>query len=122
VIIKKKVADHMKHIIAEIDVLKKVDHPNIVKLYEYYTTRAKIILVQEFLKGDQLYKRLEAMENLDEEYARKLMKQILEAINFLHKHNIAHRDIKPENFVFEHFDSDNLKLIDFGLSSPFQKM
>lgn len=62
------------------------------------------------------------METLDEEYARKLMKQILEAINFLHKHNIAHRDIKPDNFMFEHPDSDNLKLIDFGLSSPFQKL
>lgn len=42
----------MKHIIAEIDILKKVDHPNIVKLYEYYTTKSKIILFQEFLKGD----------------------------------------------------------------------
>jgi serine/threonine protein kinase len=48
-----------------------------------------------------------------------LFVQILDAINFIHKHRISHRDIKPENFVFEDLDSDNLKLIDFGLSSPF---
>ncbi len=58
------------------------------------------------------------MESFDEDYARMLFKQILEAINFIHSQHISHRDIKPENFVFEN-DNDNLKLIDFGLSSTF---
>jgi len=48
-----------------------------------------------------------------------MFKQILEAINYIHKHNVSHRDIKPENFVFEDETSDNIKLIDFGLSSHF---
>lgn len=59
------------------------------------------------------------MEYFSEEYARKLFYQILDAINYIHKHRISHRDIKAENFVFEDVNSDNLKLIDFGLSSPF---
>jgi serine/threonine protein kinase len=52
VISKRRVGDSMKRIIAEIDILKKVDHPNIVRLYEHYTSKSKIILMQEFLKGD----------------------------------------------------------------------
>jgi len=56
---------------------------------------------------------------LTEAQAVLYMRQILDAINFIHKHNISHRDIKPENFVFEDESSENLKLIDFGLSSPF---
>jgi serine/threonine protein kinase len=55
----------------------------------------------------------------DENYARMLFRQILTAINFIHKQGISHRDIKPENFIFEDKVSDNLKLIDFGLSSVF---
>jgi calcium-dependent protein kinase len=55
VILKKKVGDHMKFINDEIDNLKKVDHPNIVKLLEHYTAPNKIILVQELLYGEQLY-------------------------------------------------------------------
>jgi serine/threonine protein kinase len=53
---------------------------------------------------------------LDEEYTRKIFKQVMEAINYIHKHNISHRDIKPENFVFSSKDSDIVKMIDFGLS------
>ena len=44
---------------------------------------------------------------------------MISAIIYIHEMNISHRDIKPENFVFEHPDSDNIKLLDFGLSSPF---
>jgi serine/threonine protein kinase len=69
--------------------------------------------------GEELYERLKNMEFMDESYARRVFYQILDAINFIHKHSISHRDIKPENFVFEDSSSDNLKLIDFGLSSPF---
>ena len=68
--------------------------------------------------GEELYDRLKDGGFFEEQYAKKLFYQILDAINFIHKHNISHRDIKAENFVFETPTSDNIKLIDFGLSSP----
>lgn len=57
------------------------------------------------------------MELFTETYAKLIVRQILEAINCIHKQGISHRDIKPENFMFDDVDSDNLKIIDFGLSS-----
>ena len=95
----------------------KLDHPNLIKLMEYYETKSKIFLVQELLQGEELYDRIRSSEYFDESYARTLFYQILDAINFIHKHSISHRDIKAENFVFESPNSDNLKLIDFGLSA-----
>lgn len=74
VIKKKNIGDNLKHTIAEIENLKKVDHPNIVKLFELYTSNKYIYLVQEYLKGEQLYTRLSDLENLDEGYARMLFK------------------------------------------------
>jgi len=82
-------------------------------------------LVQELLQGEELYDRLafklkdENYEPFSEPIACKYIKQVLEAINYIHKHNVSHRDIKPENFVFESSVSDQLKLIDFGLCSHF---
>lgn len=54
-----------------------------------------------------------------EEEAREIFKKALLAINYIHSMNVSHRDIKPENFVFENVGSNNIKLIDFGLSSSF---
>ena len=108
-----------KQIVTEIEALIKLDHPNLIKLMEYYETTNKIFLVQELLQGEELYDRIRSSEYFDEAYARSLFYQILDAINFIHKHSISHRDIKAENFVFESPTSDNLKLIDFGLSSHF---
>ncbi len=71
------------------------------------------------MQGEQLYERLESTKMFDEQSARKYFRQILDAINYIHKNGVSHRDIKPENFMFEDKQSDNLKLIDFGLSSTF---
>ena len=102
---------------SEIEILKKVDHPNIVKLFEVIADDNTIYLVQEYLTGGPLYDKLKE-ENFSEEEARKIFQQIMNSISFIHNHAISHRDIKAENFVFESKNSDNLKLIDFGLSAP----
>lgn len=98
----------------------RLDHPNLVKLIEKFEDSKKMYLVQEYLSGEQLFERLKNKEFLDEEYSRKIFQQILEAINYIHKHNVSHRDIKPENFVFVDNTSDNVKLIDFGLAMHFK--
>ena len=63
-----------------------------------------------------MFDRLDQTGSLSENDARILFKQMVEAINYLHKNKIAHRDLKPENFLFLRKDSVNLKLIDFGLA------
>jgi calcium-dependent protein kinase len=118
-LIKKKSISNYKNIDEEILALTLVDHPNLIKLYEHYQTKKKVILVTELLEGEELYQRLMKSETFTEEIATTIFKQVLESINYIHNHNITHRDIKPENFIFESKDPTNfnLKLIDFGLSS-----
>ena len=55
-----------KQLIAEIDNLKEIDHPNIIKLYEYFETKNRLFLVLELLHGEQLYQRIEKKDVLDE--------------------------------------------------------
>ena len=73
----------------------------------------------EHCSGGELFDRVLAIGRLSEVEAVGLMKQILQALNFLHMHQIAHRDLKPENFMFETCRKVNLKMIDFGLSVKF---
>ncbi|CDW76792.1 protein kinase [Stylonychia lemnae] len=103
----------------EIEALLKLDHPNLVRLIDKFEDTKRIYLVQEYLKGETLFERIKARTSFDEDYCRQIFSQILEGINYIHKHNVSHRDIKPENFVFVSKDSDLLKMIDFGLSQNF---
>lgn len=105
--------------LSEFDALKKLDHPNIVKLIEHYEDANHIFLVQEYLSGLQLFEELCERVQFTEEEAREIFRKVLLAISYIHSMNVSHRDIKPENFVFENVASDNIKLIDFGLSSSF---
>ena len=116
-VIKKDKVNNPATIITEIEALKMLDHPNMVKLYEYFESKKKIYLVMELLDGEELYERMVKQETFKESDAKKIFKEILDCINFIHKHNISHRDIKPENFMFVSKESNNLKLLDFGLAS-----
>jgi serine/threonine protein kinase len=66
--------------------------------------------------GGELFDRLDQQGSLSEKDARVIFLQMVEAINYLHLLKIAHRDLKPENFLFLNKDSNNIKLIDFGLA------
>lgn len=63
-----------------------------------------------------MFTKLKRNEYFDEDQARSIFKQIMEAISYIHYHHLTHRDIKPENVVFESYTSPNVKLLDFGLS------
>lgn len=117
--IDKKSLKNYKSVVTEITSLQKLDHPNLVKLFEYYETEESIYFVQELLDGEDLYNRLISVERFDESYAQLLFEQIMKAINYIHIHRLSHRDIKPENFVFEDSESDTVKMIDFGLAREF---
>jgi calcium-dependent protein kinase len=100
----------------EIELLKKMDHPNIVKFKEVYEDWAFYYIVLEFLKGGDLQKQLEASGSFEEALAKDFIWQILLATNYLHHQKIVHGDLKPENFVLVKMGSIHIKMIDFGLS------
>lgn len=104
----------------EINILRCVDHPNIVNFIESYENEGFIHVVTEYLKGKDLQNliRYRDERNYEEKDICYIIKQILVALKYLHEHKIVHRDLKPENLIFGDENSyNNLKIIDFGLST-----
>jgi len=104
----------------EIELLKTVDHPNIIKFHEVYDNNSKYYLVTEFCKGGNLEELIKSRKDkFSEAEIRTFMWQIVLSINYLHQRKIAHRDIKPENFMIGRVGGCHLKLIDLGLGASF---
>lgn len=109
----------------EINAMRRLDHPNIVKLYEIFEDRDEdqIHMVMELCTGGELVEQVQAMrDGMDELDVARLVMKMLSALNHCHENDVVHRDIKLENFVYEHAGEQpdrgepELKLIDFGLS------
>lgn len=101
----------------EILILQKLDHPNVLRIYEYFEDDKNIYLITELCKGGELFDKIIQEEYFSEKEAARLFKQVLLSLNYCHHQGIAHRDLKPENFLFETKDAkSDLKIIDFGLS------
>lgn len=106
-------------LLAEIEVMCQLDHPNIITLEEVYESHDDIFLVCELCYGGELFDRLDQQPNYhySEEQCANLILQIVSAVQYIHSQGIIHRDLKLENFLFLSADSDSdLKMIDFGLS------
>lgn len=101
----------------EINILKSLDHPNIIRFIEYFEDDKKIYLILEKCEGGELYSQIIKINSFSEELSASLMKQILSAVNYMHERKIVHRDLKPENILFEYkSDFSSIKIIDFGLA------
>ena len=110
---------HIQSLKNEIEILRSLDHPNIVKYFETYEDENYLHIVMEYIPGDNLFKVLTEKLNhkLTERQISQIMSCLLKAVLFLHHNGIIHRDLKPENIVFsESGNYKSLKLIDFGLS------
>ena len=103
----------------EIDILKNLDHPNILRLYETIEDNNSIYLVTEICEGGELFDEILARNRFEEKDAAPIMKQLLSAINYCHKKNVCHRDLKPENVLLDSKDKQTIKVIDFGTSQVF---
>jgi len=104
----------------EIDIMKKLQHPNIIQLMEVVDEPETLYLVLEYASGGELFDAIVNRGFYSEADAAKLIRQILEAILFVHNHGIAHRDLKPENLLLlGDGQEDFLKIADFGLSKDF---
>jgi len=107
----------------EMEILKAIDHPNLVMLLEIYENETEVYLVMELCTGGDLEGRLKKEGALEEVPARFVMQQILRAVAYLHSHSICHRDLKPANCLFttsEGVHSSILKVSDLGVSCRFE--
>jgi calcium-dependent protein kinase len=100
-IIKKDKCDenYLATLTNEIKILKQLDHPNIVKLYEVYSDSRNIYMITEYLEGGEVFDLILKSKHFNENIAAKIMKQLLQAINYCHSKKIVHRDLKPENLL-----------------------
>jgi calcium-dependent protein kinase len=116
-VIPKKKIKRPELLTREISIMKQIDHPNIVKLYETFEDKQYIYLPMEICEGGELFDRIIEMGRFSEQIACTLFLQMTSAIAYLHSKEIVHRDLKPENFLFSRADiRSKLKLIDFGLA------
>jgi len=111
-----------KRIDYEITLLISLDHPNIIKIFEYYETSTKIYIVQELCTGGELHDKIVARKKsqFEEHEIAALIQQLIQGINYLHKNYIVHRDINPENIIFSNNKDMKVKIVDFGTSQKFR--
>lgn len=104
----------------EIAILRELDHPNIVQLYDvsYVPSEKKLNLVFEYVEHDMKKFMRSLKEPLSQMQIKKLMKQLLEGIVHCHNRRIIHRDLKPQNLLIDPVSGD-LKIADFGLARAF---
>ena len=102
----------------EIEVLKALDHPNIIKLFDCYQDKSYFYMVEEYCSGGDLFDYIQKEKFFTERKAGTIFNQLLSAVNHLHKKKIVHRDLKPENIVLIETKNKDvfIKLIDFGTS------
>ncbi|XP_060516074.1 calcium/calmodulin-dependent protein kinase type 1-like [Cylas formicarius] len=101
----------------EIKVLRRLKHPNIVQLLETFEDKTRVFLVMELVTGGELFDRIVEKGSYTEKDASDLIRQVLEAVDYMHDQGVVHRDLKPENLLYYSPDEDSKIMIsDFGLS------
>ncbi|CAD8095563.1 unnamed protein product [Paramecium primaurelia] len=116
-VVLRKTINCEEKLLEETEILKTLDHPNIVKVLEIFADFKYYYIVTEYCQGGELLERIKTITNYNENLAAKYMRQVFSAIQYCHQKNIVHRDLKPENILFDSRDPDaNLKVIDFGAS------
>ncbi|XP_071225544.1 MAP/microtubule affinity-regulating kinase 3-like isoform X3 [Salvelinus alpinus] len=107
----------LQKLFREVRIMKILNHPNIVKLFEVIETEKTLYLVMEYASGGEVFDYLVAHGRMKEKEARAKFRQIVSAVQYCHQKHIVHRDLKAENLLL---DADmNIKIADFGFSNEF---
>jgi len=115
VVNRKHIAEY--NIETELKILKQLNHPYIIHLYETIITEQQINMIMELAEGGDVYNKVNTDGALDEEEARRIVKMVVEGVHYLHQCGITHRDLKLENLLYKHASTGSDILIsDFGLA------
>lgn len=99
----------------EIAIMKLIEHPHVLGLYDVYENRKYLYLILEHVSGGELFDYLVKKGRLTPKEARRFFRQIISALDFCHSHSICHRDLKPENLLLD--EKNNIRIADFGMAS-----
>nr|XP_027194566.1 serine/threonine-protein kinase BRSK2-like [Dermatophagoides pteronyssinus] len=99
----------------EIAIMKLIEHPHVLHLYDVYENKKYLYLMLEHVSGGELFDYLVKKGRLTPKEARRFFRQIISALDFCHSHLICHRDLKPENLLLD--EKNNIKIADFGMAS-----
>ncbi|XP_035240442.1 MAP/microtubule affinity-regulating kinase 4 isoform X4 [Anguilla anguilla] len=107
----------LQKLFREVRIMKGLNHPNIVQLFEVIETDKTLYLIMEYASGGEVFDYLVSHGRMKEKEARAKFRQIVSAVHYCHQKNIVHRDLKAENLLL---DADsNIKIADFGFSNEF---
>lgn len=109
-------ASRKDKILDEVHILKELNHPNIIKIFDVFDTEKALYIVLELVTGGDLLEFILETRSIPEDRARDLFLQVSSAVAYLHGRGVAHRDLKPENLLLLDKKHDTIKVTDFGLS------
>ncbi|XP_060106438.1 serine/threonine-protein kinase SIK2 isoform X2 [Heteronotia binoei] len=109
---------NLEKIYREVQIMKMLDHPHIIKLYQVMETKSMLYLVTEFAKNGEIFDYLANHGRLSESEARRKFWQILSAVEYCHSRKIVHRDLKAENLLLD--NNMNIKIADFGFGNFYK--
>ncbi|KAL8941370.1 MAG: hypothetical protein Q9211_001855, partial [Gyalolechia sp. 1 TL-2023] len=98
----------------EVVIMKLIEHPNIISLYDVWENRGELYLVLEYVEGGELFEHISSYGQLPEHEAIRIFRQIIAGLSYCHRFNICHRDLKPENILLDR--NHNIKIVDFGMA------
>jgi MAP/microtubule affinity-regulating kinase len=107
----------LEKLFREVSIMKILNHPNIVKLFEVIETEKTLYLVMEYINNGEVFEYLVKNGRMKENVARQKFRQIVSAVQYLHSKNIIHRDLKAENLLLD--SNLDVKIVDFGFSNMF---
>ena len=101
----------------EIEIIRQVDHPNIVRAYEFFDEQKYIYIVMEIMRGGEMFDIIVEKDHYSEREAADAIRPVIDAVKYCHEMGIVHRDLKPENLLYSTDDSEGIiKVSDFGLA------
>uniref|UniRef100_A0A7S2VGY0 Protein kinase domain-containing protein n=1 Tax=Entomoneis paludosa TaxID=265537 RepID=A0A7S2VGY0_9STRA len=126
-LIEERFSGMMAQFQTEIEALRQLQHPSIIRLYDVFISKEKIYIVMELMEGGELFDYVVQKGTLTEEEASGIVRKVTSALVYMHEKNIVHRDLKPENLLLKKKPTSNsnadvdVKIIDFGLSKAMEE-